>query len=71
MAVGEDESVSVEPLGVLGAEVHVSGPEDVGGRSHSLGGCQKGSTRGEMRVRRGDIPWAHRGDPSWPISSAG
>jgi len=36
VTVGEDESVSVEPLGVLGREVHVSGPEDVSSRSHAL-----------------------------------
>jgi len=36
VSVGENKSVTVEPLGVLGAEVHVSGPEDVGGRSHTL-----------------------------------
>lgn len=37
VSVGQDESVSVEPLGVLGREVHVSGPEDVSGRGHALG----------------------------------
>jgi hypothetical protein len=36
VSVGKDKSVAVEPLGVLCAEVHVSGPEDMGGRSHTL-----------------------------------
>ena len=66
MTVGEDESVSVEPLGVLGREVHVSGPEDVSGRGHALGSALSTAVRDS-----GNSPWAHPGVPSWPRGQHG
>lgn len=65
MSVGENESVTVEPLGVLRAEVHVSGPEDVSGRSHTLAvsAARKWGDEG--------LPSAHPGDQSWPGMSVG
>ena len=60
VSVGQNESVTVEPLGVLRAEVHVSGPEDVSGRSHTL-------AVSAARKRGGEgLPSAHPGDQSWP-----
>ena len=60
VSVGQNESVTVEPLGVLRAEVHVSGPEDVSGRSHTLAvsAARKWGDEG--------LPSAHPGDQSWP-----
>lgn len=46
VAVGQHESVPVHPLGVLGVELHVLGPQHVRGRSHTLGNEQRtGSVR--------------------------
>jgi hypothetical protein len=36
VTVGEDETVAVDPLGVLGVELHEAGPEDVSGRGETL-----------------------------------
>lgn len=36
VTVGEDETVTVDPLGVLGVELHEAGPEDVSGRGETL-----------------------------------
>lgn len=36
MTVGEDETVPVHPLGVLGVELHEAGEQDMGSRSHAL-----------------------------------
>lgn len=50
VAVGEDEAVTVGPVGRLGVVVHELGPENVGDGSHALGvslfgGCCSGAGR--------------------------
>lgn len=47
MAVGEDESVSVDPVGVLGVEGHVLVEEDMGRWGQAHGGTRMARVGGE------------------------
>jgi hypothetical protein len=66
MAVGEDEAVTVEPLGVLGVEPHELVKEHMGLEDEESAEVQwKLPDLWIEDLRPGPCPWAHRGGQSW------
>lgn len=64
----ENETISVQPLGVLGVEVHELIEDNVGNGSHSPRGTLvsfETSFPGERKLRSALLTWAHQGDPNW------
>lgn len=59
----EDETVTVQPVGVLGVELHELVEKDVGNGCHApaIGVSKAVGSRG---IRQGELTWEHRGVPS-------
>jgi hypothetical protein len=85
VTVRENEPVAVDPLGVLGVGVEEAGCGEASSQFRTFSRLvlrrppvpelKKRKKRGEKgthrreRGRPAPFPWAHQGDPSWPIPS--
>lgn len=64
MSVGENETVTVVPVRVLGVVVQEAAPEDVSNGCHALG--ELGMCTQKMLPVIRDVPWGHLGVQSLP-----